>query len=81
MGQISQDEAMEAQAALKDNIENFCNKRATLKQRILISRSGNLGWSFLQAQGRNRSRLTSGNVAITSGSALNVSLGNIDRFA
>ena len=36
---------------------------------------------FNAAQGRNRAALGTGNVDMTSGSALDVSLGNIDRFA
>ncbi len=66
---------------------------ATRRQAALAARAGRieaenldrqqsaLRREFEEAQGRNRSLLAAGNVDMSSGSALDVSLGNIERFA
>lgn len=79
--QNAQGEAMEAQATIQRQQAQLAQQRGDIEARNIERQKRQLRRDFEQAQGHNRSLLGAGNVDMTSGSALDVSLGNIDRFA
>ncbi|MBO4335845.1 MAG: hypothetical protein J5846_08460, partial [Desulfovibrio sp.] len=56
-------------------------QKGDIEARQIEKQKRQLRRDFEQAQGHNRSLLAAGNVDMGSGSALDVELGNIDRFA
>lgn len=77
----AQGEAMEAQAVAQRQQAELIQEKGNIEARNIEKQKRQLRREFEQAQGRNRSLLAAGNVDMTSGSALDVSLGNIDRFS
>lgn len=76
----AQGEAMEAQAQAQRRQADLLQEKGNIEARNIEKQRRQLRRDFEQAQGHNRSLLAAGNVDMSSGSALDVSLGNIDRF-
>ena len=79
--QEAQAGAMEAQANVTRQQAELQQQKGDIEARNIERQKRQLRREFEAAQGHNRSLLAAGNVDMTSGSALDVSLGNIDRFA
>ncbi len=79
--QEAQADAMEAQANVTRQQAQLQQQKGDIEARNIERQKRQLRREFETAQGHNRSLLAAGNVDMTSGSALDVSLGNIDRFA
>ena len=77
----AQGDAMEAQAAAQRQQAQLIQEKGNIEARNIEKQKRQLRREFEQAQGHNRSLLAAGNVDMSSGSAMDVSLGNIDRFA
>ncbi len=87
-GSVAQSRQQKAQAAAMSAQADMTRQQAAIeaqKGRIGAENTERqksvLRRDFEELQGRNRSLLAAGNVDMTSGSALDVSLGNIRRFA
>ena len=81
MQQQMQGQAMEAQANATRRQAELQQQKGELEARNIEKQKRQLRREFEQTQGHNRSLLAAGNVDMSSGSAMDVSLGNIDRFA
>jgi len=77
----AQAKAMSAQAAATRQQAELEAQKGRVEAENIDRQKSALRRDFEAAQGRNRSLLAAGNVDMTSGSALNVSIGNINRFA
>lgn len=81
MQQQAQGEAYETQAALTRQQAQLQQQKGEIEARNIERQKRQLRRDFEAAQGHNRSLLAAGNVDMTSGSAMDVSLGNIQKFA
>ena len=81
MQQLSQADALHSQADAQRQQAELLQQKGDVEARQLERQKRQLRREFEQAQGHNRSLLAAGNVDMSSGSAQDVSLGNIDRFA
>lgn len=88
LGSVSQANAQRAQAAQLERNAEVMRANARLEQErgrveaeAIDAKKSDLRRKFMEGQARNRSLLAAGNVDMTSGSALDVSLGNIELFA
>lgn len=79
--QKAQGSALQAQAAQVRQQASLEAQRGRVEAENHDRQKSALRREFQEAQGRNRSLLAAGNVLMDSGSARDVSLGNIDRFA
>lgn len=79
--QRQQAEMMKANAELMRRNAQVEAERGRQEAYELDSRKSKLRREFMETQAHNRVALGTGNVDMTSGSALDVSLGNIDSFA
>lgn len=77
----AQTEAQKAQAAEYRRQADLARQKGDMEASQIDQRKTRLRREFQEKQARNRSLLAAGNVDMASGSALDVSLGNIDRFA
>ena len=78
--QQSQANMLDAQANATRRQADLQAKQGELEAQEIERQKSKLRREFEEAQGRNRSLLAAGNVAMDSGSAQEVSEGNIDRF-
>ncbi|MBQ9407271.1 MAG: hypothetical protein IJU37_11125 [Desulfovibrio sp.] len=81
MQRQAQGNAMEAQAQAQRQQAQLMQQKGDMERRQIERQRSQLRREFEQAQGHNRSLLAAGNVDMSSGSAMDVSLGNIERFA
>ena len=79
--QKAQASALASQADMTRRQADLAERQGRVEAEGVDRRKSALRREFEAMQGRNRSLLAAGNVDMTSGSALDVSLGNIDRFA
>lgn len=79
--QKAQASAMSAQAKLTRNQAKVAEARGRVEAENIERQKSALRREFETLQGRNRVELGAGNVDMASGSALDVSLGNIGNFA
>lgn len=79
--QLAQASAMRDQAAMTRQQAELAAQKGRLEAEDIDRRKSVLRREFENVQGRNRSLLAAGNVDMGSGSALDVSLGNMDNFA
>lgn len=79
--QRAQAEAQKTQAAEYRRQAELAGQRGEIEAQNIERRKIKLRREFNEIQSRNRSLLAAGNVDMASGSALDLSLGNIDRFA
>lgn len=79
--QRAQANALEAQANASRQQAEIQRQKGEIEAQNYDSRKSQLRRQFEETQGQNRSLLAAGNVDMGSGSALDVSLGNIERFA
>ena len=74
-------DALRAQADVSRQQAEMQRRQGEVEARNYDRQKSQLRREFTATQGKNRSLLAAGNVDMASGSALDVSLGNIDRFA
>ncbi len=79
--QKAQASALEGRAEMTRRQAELTAQQGRLEAETIDRRKSDLRREFERMQGRNRSLLAAGNVDMTSGSALDVSHGNINRFA
>lgn len=79
--QRAQADAMEAQAAQMYSQAQVEAQKGRIEAETIDRQKSKLRREFEEQQGANRAMLGAGNVDMTSGSALNVSMGNINNFA
>lgn len=79
--QQSQANMLDAQANATRRQADLQARQGELEAQEIERQKSKLRREFEAAQGRNRSLLAAGNVDMSSGSAADVSEGNIDRFA
>ncbi len=76
----AQADALEAQAQAVRRQNDYNRQVGEIEAQEIDRQKIRLRREFEEAQGRNRSLLAAGNVAMDSGSALDVAQGNINRF-
>lgn len=74
-------DALRAQADVSRQQAEMQRRQGEVEAQNYDRQKSQLRREFTATQGKNRSLLAAGNVDMASGSALDVSLGNIDRFA
>ena len=79
--QRAQANALQAQANASRQQADIQRQKGEIEAQGYDRQREQLRRQFRETQGRDRSLLAAGNVDMGSGSALDVSLGNIDRFA
>lgn len=79
--QRSQAAAMEQRAEQARRQALLAREKSRIEAEGIDRQKRDIRRKFNEVQGHNRSLLAAGNVDMASGSALDVSLGNIDRFA
>ena len=79
--QKAQADALQAQSSAARQQADMQRRKGEIEAQEYDRQRSLLRRQFEETQGRNRSLLAAGNVDMSSGSALNVSMGNIERFA
>lgn len=79
--QKAQGKALQAQADVARQQAEMTAEKGRIEAEAFDRQKSELRREYEAVQGRNRSLLAAGNVDMSSGSAQDVSLGNIDRFA
>lgn len=79
--QRAQASALHAQADIARQQGELAEQKGRIEAQTIDRRKSDIRRRFNEQQGHNRSLLAAGNVDMTSGSALDVSTGNINRFA
>lgn len=79
--QKAQADALQAQSSAARQQADMQRRKGEIEAQNYDRQRSQLRRQFEETQGRNRSLLAAGNVDMSSGSALNVSMGNIERFA
>lgn len=72
---------LKTQALQQNNQANVEQRRGAIEASAIEAQKSRIRQRFEQIQSQNRAQLGAGNVDMTSGSPLKVSLGNINRFA
>lgn len=77
----AQASALEQQADLTRRQADYAQQKGDIEARSIERRKSEIRRKFEALMGKNRANLAAGNVDMTSGSSIDIAMGNINRFA